>query len=128
MVINSMYISKEIKSMLITNQDFKNMHLWKKTTENQGNSKDLWKYGSILTIQKSLVGVRLSFLNENFHINIYYCMLHHILSCYIKFWLKTKWKFFTILINWLVHVFEFQRFIVKGGCKNMSKKKLHKFL
>jgi hypothetical protein len=41
---------------------------------------NLWKYDSILIIQKSLVKIWLQILKKDFHINIYYFMLHHISS------------------------------------------------
>jgi hypothetical protein len=44
--------------------------------------KDLWKYDSILTIQKSLIKIWLWFLREDFHMKSYYLILHHILSHY----------------------------------------------
>jgi hypothetical protein len=37
--------------------------------------KDLWKYGSILTIQKSLIKVWLWFLKQEFHMKVYYWVL-----------------------------------------------------
>jgi hypothetical protein len=56
--------------------------------------KDLWKYGSILTIQKSLIKIWLWFLKEDFHIKVYYLMLHHILSHYISFGMKFNMNLF----------------------------------
>jgi hypothetical protein len=41
---------------------------------------DLWKYGQILTIQKSLIIKYLRFSNKIFLIWIYHLVLHHILS------------------------------------------------
>jgi hypothetical protein len=40
------------------------------------------KDGSILTTLKSLIKIWLWFFREDFHIKIYYLMLHHILSHY----------------------------------------------
>jgi hypothetical protein len=60
---------------------------------------DLWKYGQILTIQKSLTIKQLRFSNKIFLIWIYHLIiLHHILSPNNK---KGKWinKNFSIL--WL---------------------------
>jgi hypothetical protein len=60
------------------------MNLWKnilKIGEKQ-NFKELWKYGSIMANKKTLIIILLWFLKENFHINFYNCMLHHILDHY----------------------------------------------
>jgi len=56
--------------------------------------KDLWEYGSILTIQKSLIKVWLWFLREDFHLKAYYLLLHHILSPYRWFGIKFNINFF----------------------------------
>jgi hypothetical protein len=46
---------------------------------------DLWKYGQILTIQKSLIIKHLKFSRKRFFIWIYHLVLHYILSSNNKF-------------------------------------------
>jgi hypothetical protein len=55
-------------------------NFWK--SRKHKNSKDLWKYGSILAIQKSLFTIWLWFWKESSHIKLYYFMLYHILNHY----------------------------------------------
>jgi hypothetical protein len=53
---------------------------------------DLWKYGQILTIQKSLTIKWLKFSNKRFFIWFYHIVLHYILSLNKKFgvWINIK--------------------------------------
>jgi len=46
---------------------------------------DLWKYGQILTIQKSLFIEQLKFSKKKFLIWVYHVVLHYILSPNKKF-------------------------------------------
>jgi hypothetical protein len=46
---------------------------------------DLWKYGKILTIQKSLIIKQLKFSKKRFFIWVYHFVLHHILNPNNKF-------------------------------------------
>jgi hypothetical protein len=57
---------------------------------------DLWKYGQILTIQKSLIIKQLKFLKKTFFKWVYHLVLHYILSANNKFgmWINI---FFSIL-------------------------------
>jgi hypothetical protein len=58
---------------------------------------NLWKYGQILTIQKSLAIKQLRFSNKRFFIWVYHLVLHYILNPNNKFemWINTK-----IIILW----------------------------
>jgi len=64
-------------------------------------------------IQKSLVRIWLKFLKEEYHKNIFYFLLHHVLSQY-EIWDKSTRIFSSILISWLVHIFGLQKSIVKS--------------
>ncbi len=62
---------------------FKSICFWNKEIEKItkiATHIDLWKYGQILTIQKSLIIKYLRFSNKIFLIWIYHLVLHHILS------------------------------------------------
>jgi len=96
---NKVNVSKEIKSILIGTQ----LHIWiyiplwnnfEIWTKKNNYVKDLWKYGSILTIQKSLSKIWLWFLKEDFHIKFYYLMSHHIWSHYRSFKMKFSMNLF----------------------------------
>ncbi len=50
---------------------------YEKNWKNKNYVRDLWKYGA--NFDHSKVG----FLREDFHIKVYYLMLHHILSHYV---------------------------------------------
>jgi len=61
---------------------------WNKKIEKQtkiATHMDIWKYGQILTIQKSLTIKQLKFSNKRFFTWIYHFLLHHILSPNNKF-------------------------------------------
>jgi hypothetical protein len=82
---NKVHMSKVINAILIESY----LHIpyvcvcYKiKIWETNNYVKDLWKYGSISTIQKSLIRIWLWFLREVFHIKTYYLKLRHILSHY----------------------------------------------
>lgn len=53
------------------------------TSDKQNNNfRDLWKYGSIFTIQNSISKIWLQFLREEFHIKVYDFIQHHTLNHY----------------------------------------------
>jgi hypothetical protein len=55
---------------------------------------DLWKYGQILTIQKTLTIKQLKFSNKILFIWVYHLILHYILSPNNKFgiWIDIKFS------------------------------------
>jgi hypothetical protein len=65
---------------------------WK--TNKFATHMDLWKYGQILTIQKSLVIKWLRFSRKIFFIWIYHFVLHYIMSPNNKFgmWINIKFS------------------------------------
>jgi len=65
---------------------------WKKKTK-IATHMDLWKYGQILTIQKSLTIKQLRFSNKRFFIWIYHLVLHHILNPNNKFGMQINVHF-----------------------------------
>jgi hypothetical protein len=74
---------------------------------------DLWKYGQILIIQKSLTIKRLRFSKKRF-------LYEFIILYYIIYWVpKTNlecesilfFPFWDVLVRWPVHIFRFQKFI-----------------
>jgi hypothetical protein len=78
----------------------------------------LMKYGSIITIKKSLLNIWLGFLKKIFHIKF-------IIWCYITYWItrnNLEWnsigvvQFSTIIDNQLIHIFELEKFVIKNGC------------
>ncbi len=76
---------------------FKNICFWNKEIEKQTKNAthmDLWKYGEILTIQKSLTIKWLKFSNKRFLIWIYHLVLHHILNPNNKFGMWINMFFF----------------------------------
>jgi hypothetical protein len=78
----------------------------------------------ILTIQKFLIKNWLGFLKEDYHMKVYYLMLHHILSHYIYLEWNSLWTFFfsSILIYQPFHdIFVLQKSIVKSGCTFIEK-------
>jgi hypothetical protein len=56
--------------------------------------RDLWKYGSILTIQKSLI--KIGFLREDIHIKVYYLIPPYMESIYI-IWNEIQYEPFYFL-------------------------------
>jgi hypothetical protein len=84
---NKVHVSKAINSTLIgAHLHIPNIYTSRKKKlkfEKKNNyAKDLWNYGSILIIQKSLIKIWLWFLREDFHTKVYYLMLNHILNHY----------------------------------------------
>jgi hypothetical protein len=77
---------------------------WK--LKNYNNLIDSWKYGSILAIQKTLVKIWLQFFKDDFHIHIYYFMLHHI---WVIIWNRNEnqYSIFNFLpwTSQLIHIF-----------------------
>jgi hypothetical protein len=76
---------------------------------------DLWKYGQILTIQKSLTIKRLRFSKNGFFIWVYDLVLHYLLSPNNKFgmWININFSilwFFEVRL--LVHIFRLQKSII----------------
>jgi len=62
---------------------FKNICFWNKEIEKQTKvaiHMDLWKYGQILTVQKSLTIKRLSFQKKISHMNLSSCITSYIES------------------------------------------------
>jgi hypothetical protein len=59
---------------------------------------DLWKYGQILTIQKSLTIKRLRFSKKRFFIWVYHLVLHYILSPNNKFGMLINMNFFCFVM------------------------------
>jgi hypothetical protein len=59
---------------------------------------DLWKYGQISTIQKSLTIKQLRFSKKRFFIRICHLILHYILSHNKKFgmWINIKFSIFAM--------------------------------
>jgi hypothetical protein len=80
------HVTKVIKSILIGTQvDILNTCTTKKIIWElikYNNGIDLWKYGPILVIHKSLARNWLWFLREELHIKVYYFMPYHILRHY----------------------------------------------
>jgi hypothetical protein len=74
---------------------------------------DLWKYGQILTIQKSLSVKPLKFSKNKFLIWVYHLVLHYMLIWIKKLEFKSKWKFpfCDVLIKRLIHIFWLQKSI-----------------
>jgi len=78
---------------------FKNICFWDKEIEKQTKitiHMDLWKYGQILTIQKSLTIKQLRFLKKRFLIWVYHLILHYILSPNNKFGMWINIIFFIL--------------------------------
>jgi hypothetical protein len=77
------HVSKAIKPILIrAHLHIPNMYtsrIFFEIKKKKNYVKELWKYGSILTVQKSLSKVWLWFFKENFHIKI-------IIGCYTIYW------------------------------------------
>jgi len=76
--------------------------------------RDLWKYGPILTIQKSLTIKWLRFLIKRFLIWVYYLIIDHILSSNNKFGMWIIFIFFPfcdVPIKQPVHIFQLQKSI-----------------
>jgi len=74
---------------------------------------DLWKYGQILTIQKSLIVKPLKFSKNKFLIWVYHLVLHYMLILIKNLEFKSKWKipFCDVLIKRLIHIFWLQKSI-----------------
>ncbi len=80
---------------------FKNICFWDKNFEKQTKivtHMDLWKYGQILTIQKSLTIKRLRFSKKRFFIWVYHLVLHYILSPNNKFGMLINMNFFCFVM------------------------------
>jgi hypothetical protein len=77
----------------------KNMLLGQKNwkTNKIATHMDLWKYGQILPIQKSLTIKWLRFLKKRFFIWVYHCVLHCILNPNNKFGMSSINNIFLIL-------------------------------
>jgi len=102
---------------------FKNMLLgqrnWKQTKI--VTHMDLWKYGQILTMQKSLTIKQLRFSNKRFFIWIFHLILHHILNFNNKFgmWINIRNFIFlmvqldnqSIFFNFKVHYYKQMNFL-----------------
>jgi len=75
---------------------------------------DLWKYGQILTIQKSLTIKQLRFYKKRFFIWVYHLVLHYILSLNNKFgmWINIIFSFCDVLIKQPIHIFQHQKSII----------------
>jgi len=73
---------------------------------------NLWKYGQILTIQKTLIIKWLKFSSKIFLIWIYHLILDHILNSNNKFgmWINIIFFHFVIVLS-LVQIFWFQKSI-----------------
>jgi hypothetical protein len=85
---------------------------WKK--KKIGTHMDLWKYGQILTIQKSLIIKRLRFSKNIFLIWLYHLVLHYILSPNNKFgmWININFSInCDVPVRRLVHIFWLQKSI-----------------
>jgi len=74
---------------------------------------NLWKYGQILTIQKSLTIKWLRFSKKRFFICIYHLLLHYILNPNNKFgmWINITFPFCDVTIRQPIHIFWLQKFI-----------------
>jgi len=77
---------------------FKNICFWDRKFEKQtkiATCINLWKYGQILTIQKSLTIKWLRFSKRRFMICVYHFVFHHILSPNNKFgmWINIFFHF-----------------------------------
>jgi hypothetical protein len=78
---------------------FKNICFWDREIEKQTKittHMDLWKYGQILTIQKSLTIKQLRFSKKSFLIWVYHFVLHHILNPNNKFGMWINIYFFIL--------------------------------
>jgi hypothetical protein len=113
---------KSIKSIwIITHVKLsKNMLLGPKKIEKKTKivtNMDLWKYGQILTIQKSLIIKWLRFLKKRFLIWIYHFILRHILSPNNKFGIESTlfFSFCDVLFKWPIHIFRFQKSITTNN-------------
>ncbi len=94
------------KNMLLGQRNWKQIKI--------GTHMDLWKYGQILTIQKSLIIKRLRFSKNIFLIWFYHLVLHYILSLNDKFgmWISINFSInFDVPIRQLVHIFRLQKSI-----------------
>ncbi len=72
---------------------------------------DLWKYSQILTIQKFLIIKKLMISKKRFFIWVYNIVLHYILSPNNKFGMWININFCDVPLKWLIHIFQFQKFI-----------------
>jgi len=76
---------------------------------------DLWKYGQILTIQKSLTIKRLRFSKKRFLIWVYHLVLHYILSPNNKFGMRINIyiSYCDVPVKWPIHIYiyKFQKSI-----------------
>jgi hypothetical protein len=75
---------------------------------------DLWKYGQIVTIQKSLIIKWLRFSKKRFLIWVYHFVLCHILNPNNKFgmWINIIFFICDVLFKWPIHIFLFQKSII----------------
>jgi hypothetical protein len=78
---------------------------------------DVWKYGQILTIKKSLNIKWLKFSKKRLFIWIYHLVLQYILGPNNKFGMWINMKFCDVLVRRLVHNFQFQKSITTNKKK-----------
>jgi hypothetical protein len=108
---------------------FQNICFWEKKFEKIyqlgalviATHMDLWKYGQIWTIQKSLVIKWLNFSKRRFFICVYHLILHYIfnpnnkfgmwMNIYIYIFIYFFNFFFDVQVKRLIHIFWLQKFI-----------------
>ncbi len=97
---------------------------WDKEIQKQtkiATHMDLWKYGQILTIQKSLTIKGLRFSKKWFLIWVYHLVLHYVLKPNNKFGMWINIIFFPfcdVWVRWPTHIFQLQKSIPHNSLHN----------